>query len=622
MKINFGAKPDETLEKRDGKTESQFQNLPTNTITEENVPTGTGNSNLNIECFMPGASGFVEAQPEITPGTVTKNNETENQSTQPRIEGKEPDGSVHIEAENAIIIEQEGAKPDAGSTVAGSNGHVSKINYDMLMTENSKRLVVKHHSVGAGLTGRPFACASANARTVLGDLAESLACNGAAPWLIYRSATGIGCVMGVDTMIDSDAVKLQAEKFFAQHVGELVCVSIIEFTSGEIARLKAVASSTDAVSQAVTAIIRQTDGQADDLATAFKRCGVTRATFEVNDEAVIVHLERFGGGKDSFSLEAPNGGASLLAACKRLPNFLVLDNMAISDTEPFDRVAVDFDHIQHALNRENSGSIVRVGGYGYGVVVIAGRNGSGKTTTALSVAERCASGMDGAVAVIGMRANRSSRQWIQITTEAANPDAWKKATISPANVIVVKVTSGDDRAGAYIQNAASRGKMVIVSMDASSIPEAISLLTSSGMDAPFVVNSVHLVAVQSLIPAICPGCATKDEREATHQELEDFPLWRKSLPENGPILLKKKGAGCPTCKMTGYIGLNPIIETLDIEQADKEVRKHILNGEFVDVLASINIQKRGWAVGMSMVVRGEIDAADLSRTVRKVVSGK
>ena len=621
MKINFGAKPDETLEKRDGKTESQLQDLPTNTITEENVPTGTGNSTLNIECFMPGASGFVEAQPEITPGTVTKNNETENQSTQPRIEGKEPDGSVHIEAENAIIIEQEGAKPDAGSTVVGSNRHVSKMNYDMLMAENSKRLVVKHHSVGAGLTGRPFACASANARAVLGDLAEGLACNGAAPWLVYRSATGIGCVMGVDTMTDPDAVKMRTEKFFAQQVGEQVNVSVIEFAPGEIARLKAVASSTDAISQAVTAIIRQTDEKAD-LVTAFKQCGVTRATLVVNDQTVIVRLERFGGGKDSFSLEAPQGGASLLAACKQVPNFLVLDDMAISDTEPFDRVAVDFDHIQHAFNRESSGSIARVGGYGYGVAVIAGRNGSGKTTTALSVAERCASGMDGAVAVIGMRANRSSRQWIQITAEAANPDAWKKATIAPANVIVVKVTSGDDLAGAYIQDAASRGKMVIVSMDASSIPEAISSLTSSGMDASFVVNSVHLVAVQSLIPAICPDCATKDEREATYQEMEDFPLWRKSLPENGSILLKKKGAGCPTCKMTGYIGLNPIIEILDIEQADKEVRKYILNGEFVDVLASINIQKRGWAAGMSMVVRGEIDAADLSRTVRKVVSGK
>ncbi|MHB8117056.1 MAG: ATPase, T2SS/T4P/T4SS family [Acidithiobacillus ferrivorans] len=621
MKINFGAQPDETVEKKESETESQLQDLPTRPITEENVPTGTGNPNLNIECFMPGASDLVEVKPEITPGETTKIDETEVQSTQPPIESRERDNRTQKETGNAIISEQGVAKLDTGSAVVGGNRHISKMNYDMLMAENSKRLVVKHHSVGAGLTGRPFACASANARSVLGDLAEGLAGDGAAPWLIYRSAAGIGCVMGVDTMTDLDLVKSRTENFFAQNVGEQVNVSVIEFSPGEIARLKAVASSTDPVRQAVTAIIRQTDEKAD-LVTAFKQCGVTRATLTVNDETAIIRLERFGGGKDSFSLEAPQSGGSLLAACKQVPNFLVLDDMAISDTEPFDRVAVDFDHIQHAFNRESSSSIVRVGGYGYGVVVIAGRNGSGKTTTALSVAERCASGMDGAVAVIGMRANGSSRHWIQITADAANPEAWKKATIAPANIIVVKVTSGDDLAGAHIQDAASRGKMVIVSMDASSIPEAISSLTSSGMDATFVVNSVHLVAVQSLIPAICPDCAIKDDRETTYQEMEDFPLWRKSLPENGSILLKKKGVGCPTCKMTGYIGLNPIIEILDIEQADKEVRKYILNGEFVDVLASINIQKRGWAAGMSMVVRGEIDAADLSRTVRKVVTGK
>ena len=109
----------------------------------------------------------------------------------------------------------------------------------MLMTENSKRLIVQHHSVGAGLIGRPFACASANARAVLGDLAENLSGNGAAPWLIYRSATGLGCVMGVDTMTDLATVKSHTENFLAQKTGEPATISFIEFTHGEIARLSA-----------------------------------------------------------------------------------------------------------------------------------------------------------------------------------------------------------------------------------------------------------------------------------------------------------------------------------------------------------------------------------------------
>jgi hypothetical protein len=615
MSIKFGAQLDEMTGKKEVKTEKRILDLPNRPVAEENKPPDNG-PDLNIERFMPGAGSFVEARSDSTPGITSKNDTTENHSQPGTTEGRVRDSSVQEKTENmvdAVIGERDRIK-----SATGGNGHTSKINHDMLMTENSKRLLVNYHSFGAGLIGKPFACASATARAVLGDMAEELAGHGAAPWLIYRTATGVGCVMGVDATTDLATVKSCTEQFFEQKFGVTATVSAIEFAHGEIERLNAVASSTRPVRQAVTLA---TDPKAD-FSAAFKQCGVTRATFSASGEKITARLERFGGGKDTFSLEAPQLGTSLLAACEQLPDFLVLDDMATSDTEPFDRVAVDFDQLQHAFNRESSGSIARVGGYGYGVVVIAGQNGSGKTTTAISLAERCASGHDGAVAVIGMRANGYSSRWIQITAATATPEAWKKATIAPVNVIVVKVTSGDGFAGAHIQDAASRGKMVIVSMDASSIPEAISSLTASGMNASFVVNSVHLVAVQSLIPAICPDCAIKDDRESTNQELEAFPLWRKSLPETGTILLKKKGAGCPTCKMTGYIGLNPIIEILDIEQADKEVRKHILNGEFVDVLASINIQKRGWAAGMTMVVRGEIDAADLSRTVRKVVTGK
>ena len=599
MGIKFGDKPDETVERADHKTESQHQDFPSPTAAEECAPTKSDHANLNIEQFMSGASSFIETGPDATAGTAAERGEHA--------------GSV--QAVMAMTGERPRVKPDVCSVTP--SGQTIKIDRDMLMTENSKRLIIQHHSVGAGLIGRPFACASANARAVLGDLAEDLSSSGAAPWLIYRTATGLGCVMGVDAMTDPADVKLHTEDFFAKKIKEPVTVSFIEFAPGEIARLNAVASSTDPIRQA---LIEQPGGKAV-LAAAFERCGVTRATLLTSTENLTAHLERFGGGKDSFSLAVPQP-TTLLAACEQMPNFLVLDGTATADTEPFDRVAVDFDQILHAFNRESGGVIARVSGYGYGVTVIAGRNGSGKTTTAISLAERCASGMDGAVAVIGMRANGSSHRWIQITADAAKPDAWKKAAIAPANVIVVKVNSGDELAGAYIQEAASRGKMVIVSMDASSIPEAISSLIASGMDAAFVVNSVHLVATQSLVPVICPDCATKDDRETTNQEVDGFPLWRKLIPENGSILLKKKGHGCPTCKMTGYIGLNPIIEILDVEQADKEVRKNILNGEFVDVLASINIQKRGWAAGMNMVVRGEIDTVDLSRTVRKVVSGK
>ena len=620
MQIKFGAQPDETVEKKEQKTESQLQDFPIE-MAAEGAPTETNNQNLNIERFMSGASSFIEARPDTTSGRPTNNETTEKHDSPAAGDDSEHDSSIHEETERAVAGERDRIKQVVSSAPTSGSRPTNKVDRDMLMTENSKRLIVQHHSVGAGLIGRPFACASANARAVLGDLAEELSGNGAAPWLIYRSATGLGCVMGVDTMTDLAPVKSRTENILAQKTGEPATISFIEFTHGETARLNAVASSTYPIKQAISAFIGQT-GRETDLVAAFKQCGVTRATLMVNGETVNVRLERFGGGKDNFMLEAPQGGASLLDACAQMPNFLVLDNTAISDTEPFNREAVDFDQIQHAFNRESSGSIARVGGYGYGVVIIAGRNGSGKTTTAISLAERCASGMDGAVAVIGMRANESLHRWIQITAESANPEAWKKATIAPANVIVVKVTPRDEFAGAHIQGAASRGKMVIVSMDASSIPEAISSLIASGMDAAFVVNSVHLVAVQNLIPAICPDCATIDDRETTNQETEDFPLWRKFLPENGSILLKKKGHGCPTCKMTGYIGLNPIIEILDIEQADKEVRKNILNGEFVDVLASINVQKRAWAAGMSMVVRGEIDTADLSRTVRKALTGK
>jgi type IV pilus assembly protein PilB len=203
----------------------------------------------------------------------------------------------------------------------------------------------------------------------------------------------------------------------------------------------------------------------------------------------------------------------------------------------------------------------------YGIILVTGPTGSGKTTTLYSALTSISS-MEKNIITIE---DPVEYELPLIRQTPVN----QKAGISFANglrhilrqdpdIIMVGEIRDKETAEVAIQ-AALTGHLVFSTLHTNDAPSALTRLIDMGIEPFLISSSVIGILAQRLVRTICPKC--KEKYAPSKETLSD--IGDKSISE------LYKGKGCASCGMTGFSGRIGIFELLVL---DEEMR-NMVNGK-------------------------------------------
>jgi type IV pilus assembly protein PilB len=195
----------------------------------------------------------------------------------------------------------------------------------------------------------------------------------------------------------------------------------------------------------------------------------------------------------------------------------------------------------------------------YGMVLITGPTGSGKTTTLYTVLRRLNSGANNIVTI----EDPVEYRVLGINQLQVNPDlgmtfANGLRTILRQDPDIIMVGEIRDQETAELAvHAALTGHLVFSTLHTNDAAGALVRLADMGVKPFLIVSSVLGVVAQRLVRTICPDC--KEPYEPTQAELAAFDP--ELLARGGKL---SHGKGCPFCYQTGYRGRVGVFEVLQV----------------------------------------------------------
>jgi type IV pilus assembly protein PilB len=222
----------------------------------------------------------------------------------------------------------------------------------------------------------------------------------------------------------------------------------------------------------------------------------------------------------------------------------------------------------------------------YGMVLVTGPTGSGKTTTLYSALSRINTPeVNIMTAEDPVEYNLMGINQVLVRTEIglSFAAALKAFLRQDPNIIMIGEIRDLETGGIAIK-AALTGHLVLSTLHTNDAPSTITRMIDMGIEAFNVASAVNLVVAQRLVRRICKDC--KAEHKYSDVELGALGTDLESLR----AITFMKGTGCDTCSGTGYKGRAGLYEVMALSP---ELRRMILRAASV-----ADIQTQAVADGM------------------------
>ncbi|MFH1259820.1 MAG: ATPase, T2SS/T4P/T4SS family [Elusimicrobiota bacterium] len=207
----------------------------------------------------------------------------------------------------------------------------------------------------------------------------------------------------------------------------------------------------------------------------------------------------------------------------------------------------------------------------YGVVLVTGPTGSGKTTTlyaglaALNSREKNILTIEDPIEYVLPGINQAQVNPKIGLDFAAGLRSFLRQ--DPDIIMVGEIRDGET--AQIAMRAAQTGHLVLSSLHTNDACGAITRLVDMGIEPFLAASSVVGVLGQRLIRVICPECKKEHKLEA--EDKEKLRKEAKLLGIDVDKISVYKGKGCFSCKHTGYKGRTTIVELLVVDQALKKI---------------------------------------------------
>ena len=246
----------------------------------------------------------------------------------------------------------------------------------------------------------------------------------------------------------------------------------------------------------------------------------------------------------------------------------------------------------------------------YGMLMVSGPTGSGKTTTLYaSVAE-----------LISSRGNiMSVEDPIEYRMDGVNQIQVNRAAgidfpaglrsimrLDPDIILVGEIR--DTETATTAVNAAMTGHLVLASIHSNDAASSIVRLIDLGVEPFLAATGVIGCLAQRLVRTVCPQCGVPKDASAT-----EAIAYEQEMQEPVPQFLS--GPGCNFCSDSGFVGRSGVFEVLSV---DESIRRQIGQGASGPDLRDTAV-KNGMVTmrraGMQMAQAGKTTLSEVFRSV-------
>jgi type IV pilus assembly protein PilB len=221
----------------------------------------------------------------------------------------------------------------------------------------------------------------------------------------------------------------------------------------------------------------------------------------------------------------------------------------------------------------------------FGMVVVTGPTGSGKTTTlysALSDLNRVSDCIVTAEDPVEYTIPGIAQSQVKPDINFTFASALKSFLRQDPDVIMIGEIRDLETADMAMR-AALTGHIVLSTLHTNNAPETVERLRNMGVESFTIISALNAVIAQRLVRKVCPKCKVEDDR-FTPEELINHGLPAKYVGKF-PIF---RGEGCEFCNGTGYKGRAAIYEVMTMTEALKRAVSKDLSALELKIIAMQN----------------------------------
>jgi len=224
----------------------------------------------------------------------------------------------------------------------------------------------------------------------------------------------------------------------------------------------------------------------------------------------------------------------------------------------------------------------------YGMILVTGPTGSGKTVTLYS----CLQALNTPDVNISTAEDPVEFNFVGINQVLVQPDigltfatALKSFLRQDPDIILIGEIRDFETAEIAIK-AAMTGHLVLASVHTNDAPSTINRLLNMGIEPFLVASSVILVIAQRLCRRICKDCKVPDT--TVTREILRMAGASKANEDDFANMTPMKGKGCATCSNKGYKGRLALYQIMPITE---DIRLAILRGASTDELRKMTLEQ-------------------------------
>ncbi len=220
---------------------------------------------------------------------------------------------------------------------------------------------------------------------------------------------------------------------------------------------------------------------------------------------------------------------------------------------------------QLGLNEENIRALEGILKAPYGMILVTGPTGSGKTTTLYTVLKEL---NRSAVNIITIEDPVEYRlegiNQVQVNPKAGLTFATGLRSIlrQDPDIIMVGEIRDEDTANLAVR-AAITGHLVLSTLHTNDAAGAVIRLVDMGAEPYLVASSAVAVISQRLVRKLCPRC-----KEGYTASREDLHMLDAGIDDELTLYRSK---GCPDCNGSGYLGRTGVYEIMEITKSHRDL---------------------------------------------------
>jgi type IV pilus assembly protein PilB len=202
----------------------------------------------------------------------------------------------------------------------------------------------------------------------------------------------------------------------------------------------------------------------------------------------------------------------------------------------------------------------------YGMLLVTGPTGSGKTTTLYAALKRINRPELNITTIedpIEYNLEGINQTHVRAEIDLTFAAALRSILRQDPNVIMVGEIRDTETARIAIR-AALTGHLVFSTLHTNDAPSALTRLVDMGVEPFLVASSVRMILAQRLLRKICPECSQRISASA--EQLSELGI--ETAPKSASF---RRGEGCSLCGQTGYRGRSAIYEVLTVNSGISEL---------------------------------------------------